>query len=261
MIRALFGLAALSLLLAPGAARAELTLCNRTSYVMDAAIGIEKRANVATRGWFHLEPGQCRQVLDGPLDADMLYVHGRTPPVYGSAPQPANGLAEFCVDTGAFDLADARTCPASRQVSFTPARPADSPKGPTISLAEEGDYDDAQARLAGIQRLLMIAGYDVTPIDGVSGAKTQAALAKFLSDYKLPAEAVNNAKFFETLIAAASNPQGGGFSWCNDTQYTVMAALGMIEMGAIVSRGWYRIAAGQCVRPDLHGERHRLYSY
>src|SRR5574340_569289 len=102
MIRAPLGLACLALVLAHNPARAELTLCNRTSYVMDAAIGLEKRANVATRGWYHLEPGQCRQVLDGPLDADMVYVHGRTPPVYGSTPQPANALAEFCVAAADF---------------------------------------------------------------------------------------------------------------------------------------------------------------
>jgi uncharacterized membrane protein len=40
-----------------------------------------------------------------------------------------------------------------------------------------------------------------------------------------------------------------------------MAALGIVEMGAIVTRGWYRIAAGQCLRPELRGEPHRLYSY
>ena len=40
-----------------------------------------------------------------------------------------------------------------------------------------------------------------------------------------------------------------------------MASLGIVEMGAIVTRGWYRIDAGQCVRPDLRGDPHRLYSY
>src|SRR5215470_17384096 len=68
--------------------RAELTLCNRTSFRMETAIGLEKRANVSTRGWFRLDPGQCRQVVDGSLDADMVYLHARTPPVYGSAPLP-----------------------------------------------------------------------------------------------------------------------------------------------------------------------------
>ncbi|HEY4980481.1 MAG TPA: DUF1036 domain-containing protein [Pseudolabrys sp.] len=40
-----------------------------------------------------------------------------------------------------------------------------------------------------------------------------------------------------------------------------MASLGIVEMGAIVTRGWYRVNLGTCVRPDLRGEPHKLYSY
>src|SRR5215470_3000490 len=176
--------------LAATSAQAELTLCNRTSFRMEAAIGLERRANVATRGWFRLDPGQCSQVVNGPLDADMVYVHARTPPVYGAAPLPQNGNAEFCVrDEADFEIGNGRACALSQQVRFTPARASDSPQGPVVNLAEEADYDDPQARLAGIQRLLTIAGYDALPIDGVQGAKTQAALTKFLSDHKLPPDA------------------------------------------------------------------------
>jgi uncharacterized membrane protein len=200
-------------------------------------------------------------VVDGTLDVDMVYVHARTPPVYGSAPLPQNGNAEFCIRDGNFEIANARGCPVSQQARFSAAKPSDSPKGPLVSLAEEADYDDAQARLAGIQRLLVIAGYDAHPIDGVQGAKTQAALAKFLSDRKLAADAAADPKFFDTLLDAARNPAGVGFSWCNDTKYTVMASLGIVEMGAIVTRGWYRVNAGACVRPDLRGEPRKLYSY
>jgi uncharacterized membrane protein len=255
------GTAVILMALEPAHARAELTLCNRTSYQMDAAIGLEQRANVATRGWFRIDPGQCRQVVDGALDADMVYVHTRTPPVYGSAPLPQNGNADFCIREGDFEIANARGCPLSQQVRFSPARPSESPKGPVVNLAEEADYDDAQARLAGIQRLLVIAGYDAYPIDGVQGAKTQVALTRFLSDRKLPADAPSNPNFFDKLLEAARNPEGTGFTWCNDTHYTVMASLGIVEMGAIVTRGWYRINAGACVRPEVRGEPHRLYSY
>ena len=248
-------------LVAAAPAAAELTLCNRTSYRMEAAIGLEKRATVATRGWFRIDPGQCRQVVDGTLDADMVYLHARTPPVYGSAPLPQNGNAEFCIRDGDFEIGNARGCPVSQQARFSPARPSDTPKGPTVNLAEEADYDDAQARLAGIQRLLTIAGYDANPIDGVQGAKTQGALAKNPADRKLATGAASAANFFDTLLEAARNPQGHGFSWCNDTPYTVMASLGIVEMGAIVTRGWYRVNAGACVRPDLRGEPRRLYSY
>src|SRR6185312_13807961 len=120
MIRAATPIACLgALLMLPAApARAELTLCNRTSYLMDAAIGLAKAANVTTRGWFRVAPGQCRQVLDGPLDADFIYLHGRTPPVYGTAPLPANGDSAFCVGQGDFTLADARDCPPGEPVRF-----------------------------------------------------------------------------------------------------------------------------------------------
>jgi len=84
------GTAVILMALDPTQARAELTLCNRTSYQMDAAIGLEQRANIATRGWFRIDPGQCRQIVDGALDAEMVYVHTRTSPVYGSAPLPQN---------------------------------------------------------------------------------------------------------------------------------------------------------------------------
>ena len=242
-------------------ARAELTLCNRTSYRMDVALGLEKRANVETRGWFRLDPGQCRQALDGTLDSDMVYVHARTPPVYGSAPLPLNGQADFCIKNGDFEIPNARSCPTSQQAQFSAAKPSDSPKGPVINLAEEADYDDVQARLAGIQRLLVIAGYDAYPIDGVQGAKTQAAIAKFLNERKLAADAVTTSAVFDALIEATRNPEGVGFSWCNDTKYPVMASLGFAEMGSIVTRGWYRVESGQCVRPDLRGDPRRVYSY
>lgn len=260
MIRSLI-LALLATCAAATAAQAELTLCNRTSYRMDVALGLEKRAQVETRGWFTVDPGQCRQVIDGAYDADMSYVHVKTPAVYGSAPLPQNGNADFCVRDGQFQIADARGCPMSQQVRFSAARPSDGPKGPAINLAEEADYDDDQARLAGIQRLLVIAGYDANPIDGVQGSKTQAAIAKFLADRKLPADAASAPDFFTTLLSAAQNPEGHGFAWCNDTSYPVMAAIGTPEAGTIITRGWYRVEAGQCVRPDLHGSVKKLYSY
>ena len=164
--------------------------------------------------------------------------------------------------TATSTIANARGCPVNQQARFTAARPSDSPNGPTVNLAEEADYDDAQARLAGIQRLLTIAGYDAYPIDGVQGAKTQAALAKFLERPQAAGRRRRRSRNFSTPCSLPPrNPEGAGFSWCNDTKYPVMAALGVVEMGAIVTRGWYRVAAGQCLRPDLRGDPHRLYSY
>lgn len=242
-------------------AQAAITLCNRTSYVMDVAIGLETRPGLSTRGWFNIEPGRCKPVVEETPSADLVYVHARTPAIYGNAPLPQSGQAELCIRPTDFNIADARNCPVSEQARFTAARPAEGDNGVVVNLAEQADYDDQQARLAGIQRLLVIAGYDASPIDGVEGAKTQSAINAFLKDHKLPADAVAQPDFFGTLLEAARNPQGRGFVWCNDTPYTVMASLGVVEMGAIVTRGWYQVAAGQCLRPDLQGRPLKVYSY
>src|SRR3974390_3738206 len=109
--------------------------------------------------------------------------------------------------------------------------------------------------------MLSIDGYDAAPIDCVEGAKTKTALARFLLEKKLNSDAVNQPEFFDKLIAAAEHPEGAGFKWWNQTTYPVMAALGIVEMGSIVTRGWYRVPAGQCLRPDVSGEPMRFYSY
>lgn len=260
MIRAaLLATPLLAPLLMPCAAHAELTLCNRTSYVMDAALGFESRATFATRGWFHLNPGQCGKVVDEPLDGDTVYVHTRTSPVYGTAPLPQTGHVDLCVREGNFRLENARGC--ANAVRFTALRPSMTDKGPTATLAEESDYDFTQARLAGIQRLLTIAGYDAYPIDGVQGSRTTAALNRFLADRKLVADAPNGEGFFDILMKGALSPEGSGFTWCNEQRFPVMAALGVTEMGAIVTRGWYRIEPGQCLRPDIRGGPQKIYSY
>jgi uncharacterized membrane protein len=242
-------------------ALADLKICNRMSYVVEAAIGIEDGTAVATRGWFRVDPGQCRDMVQGTLQFDHLYVHSRTLSVYGAAPLLQTGQADLCVAPGNFVIAGARTCRSGqRHARFTEVKPSTSESGLAAYLAEDAEYDDEQARDAGIQRLLTIAGYDATPIDGVRGAKTDAALTQFLQDNKLPATSAARADFFDTLLGVAQKP-GSGFAWCNDTGEAVMAALGSEERGLIVTRGWYRVDPGKCVRPDVKGQPRRLYSF
>jgi uncharacterized membrane protein len=174
-------IAALLALAAP--ARADLQLCNRMSYVVEAAIAIEDKATAATRGWFRLDPGQCRAVLQGSLPGQGLYIHARALGVYGGSPLPQQGHADFCIAAENFVLAGAQRCSRAGQTlaRFTAVRPAEGEKGSTAYLAEEAEYTDEQARDAGIQRLLVIAGYDANPIDGIRGAKTDAALVQFFA--------------------------------------------------------------------------------
>jgi uncharacterized membrane protein len=243
-------------------ARADLQICSRLSYVVEAAIAVEDKGTAATRGWFRVSPGQCRPVLQGSLPGETLYVHARALPVYGGSPLPQAGHADFCVGSGSFVLPATERCnkPGQQIARFTAVKPSETDKGLTAYLAEDAEYDDEQARDAGIQRLLTIAGYDATPIDGIRGAKTDAAIAQFITDNRLENTAAGRSDFFDTLIAAAQKP-GAGFAWCNETKNTVMAALGLEDKGTVVTRGWYRVAAGKCLRPDLGGKPHRLYSF
>lgn len=257
-------LVAAALLAFASPARADLKLCNRTSYVLDLALGLEEKESAATRGWFRVDPGQCRVVLQGAIEADGVFVHSRALDVYGSSPMPQAGHVDLCVADGNFVIAGARSCSArkgQRLVRFTAVKPLDTDQGSSVALAEEAEYGDEQARLAGIQRLLGLAGYDVSPIDGIAGKKTDVALIQFLKDHQLPTEAVLAPSFFELLADAAKRSGGSGFSWCNDTGFTVMAALGLEESGTIVTRGWYRIEPGKCLKPEVAGKPQRLYSF
>jgi uncharacterized membrane protein len=244
-------------------ARADLQICSRMSYVVEAAIATDDKGAATTRGWFRINPGQCRAVIQGPAPADTLYIHARALPVYGGSPLPQSGQANFCVGENSFVLPATDRCARAGQkiARFTAVKPSENDKGLTAYLAEDAEYDDEQARDAGIQRLLAIAGYDGGPIDGVRGAKTDAAIAQFIADNKLENTAAGRSDFFDALMAAAQRPNAAGFAWCNETRNTVMAALGFEDQGTVVTRGWYRIAPGKCLRPDLTGKPQRLYSF
>jgi len=245
------------------AAHADFQLCSRMSYVVEAAIAAEQKGAATTRGWFRIDPGRCRTLLQGALPLNPLYIHARALAVYGASPLPQRGDAELCVAADNFVLATGRQCKGAGYAlaPFTAIRPTETDKGPTAYLAEDAEYTDEQARDAAIQRLLVIAGYDAAPIDGVRGGKTEAALALFIADNKLTATAAGRSDFFDTLIAAAQKPNADGFAWCNDTRHVVMAAIGFEDHGTVTTRGWYSVAPGKCLRPDLDGRPQRLYSF
>src|ERR1041384_5468832 len=241
-------LAALAVLSLTAPARADLQFCNKTSYVLDLALALEEKDAAATRGWLRVDPGACRTVLQGAITAEKVYVHARALAAYGPSPLPQAGHADFCVADGNFVIAAAKACQArsgQRLARFSQIKPSENEQGLTAYLGEEADYDPAQARLAGIQRLLVIAGYDANPIDGLEGKKTTAALEAFLKDRRLPADAASGAGIFQAMLDAVKAADGVGFSWCNEKPPAVMAALGVEENGAITTRGWYRVEAGK----------------
>src|SRR5277367_3711177 len=255
--------AAISFLLSSEPAFADLKLCNRMSYVVEAAIGIDDKAATATRGWFRIDPAACRVVVQGTLNADRILLNARALPVYGASPIPQNGNDTLCVAQGNFVIAAARQCRSGQtQAQFTQVTPAQGDDGNLVTyLAEDSEYDDEQARLAGIQRLLVIAGYDAAPIDGVDGPKTQGALAAFLKSRGLSQDVVQSPNFLTTMVDAVQSPSTSGLTWCNDTPHKIMAAVATDDGKSLISRGWYRIDPGKCLHPDVTGQPKQVFSF
>jgi uncharacterized membrane protein len=255
--------AAISLFFSSAPALADLKLCNRMSYVVEAAIGIDDKSATATRGWFRIDPAACRVVAQGTLTADRVLLNARALGVYGSSPIPQNGTDTLCIAQENFVIAAARQCRSGQtSAQFTQITPTQTDDGNLVAyLAEDSEYDDEQARLAGIQRLLVIAGYDAAPIDGVDGPKTQAALAAFLKSRGLSSDVVQSPNFFATMIDAVQSPSSTGLTWCNDTPHKIMAAVATDDGKAVTSRGWYRIDPGKCLHPDVTGQPKQIFSF
>src|SRR4051794_23128110 len=255
--------AAVSFVFSSAPAVADLKICNRMSYVVEAAIGIDDKAATATRGWFRIDPATCRVVVQGTLSADRILLNARALGVYGASPIPQNGNDMLCVAQDNFVIAAARQCRAGQiQAAFTQITPTQGDDGSfTAYLAEDSEYDDEQARLAGVRRLLLIAGYDAAPIDGVDGPKTQAALAAFLKSRGLPADIVSSPNFFKTMVDAVQTPSPSGLTWCNDTPHKVMAAVAADDGKSVTSRGWYRIDPKTCLHPDVSGQPKQIFSF
>src|SRR3954466_1810518 len=108
MRRALPAATAVLSLTAP--TRADLQFCNKTSYVLDLALGLEEKDAAATRGWFRVDPGACKPVLQGAITADKVYAHARALSAYAPSPLPQAGHADFCVADGNFVIAAAKNC-------------------------------------------------------------------------------------------------------------------------------------------------------
>jgi uncharacterized membrane protein len=255
--------AIISFLASSEPARADLKLCNRMSYVVEVAIGIDDKAATATRGWFRIDPAACKVVVQGTLTADRILLNARALGVYGSSPIPQNGGDTLCIAPADFVIAAARQCRAGQTPApFTQINPTQTDDGNLVAyLAEDSEYDDDQARLAAIQRLLVIAGYDAAPIDGVDGPKTQAALAAFLKSRGMTPDMVQAPNFFSLMIDAVQSPSSTGLTWCNDTPHKVMAAVATDDGKAVVSRGWYRIDPGKCLHPDVTGQPKQIFSF
>lgn len=227
-----------------------LDVCNRSSFAADIAIGLEVSSGAATQGWFRVLPGQCREILKQGLGANRHLLHVRPLKLYGAPPTAEPGARRLCVRDADFLIAGASECARSGQymAEFVVVEPIIVNERRQIAVDEKAGFDSSDARTAGLQRLLGVAGYDVGLVDGVSGTRTQAAIRTFADEAGLDAD--DDIALMTALVERIESgrtekpPQ-----FCNETLNRLMLAVGVPVGDTVETRGWFPIPAGECARP------------
>jgi uncharacterized membrane protein len=245
--------AGLFLLVLPDPAKADLKLCNRTSYVLEAATSTIKNTESLTQGWSRIIPGDCTTVIKGRLAAASYLVYARSSLAHSGPTRAWGGAFPVCVKEGDFVLHQTVT-----QAYCTAADTFALPFAP-VNLRNRRDwtmdFDETPslssliaAQLAGVKRLLGDNGYKPGAIDGSPNKATAAALADFRNKMKFKPQDGNDLLFaaLEKQAETKSAPQG--YAVCNDSSEPLLAAIAQTGPGKPNSRGWWRIAPKSCAR-------------
>ena len=202
MLRPCALLAGLLLFVLPQAAKADLKLCNRTSYVLQAATSTIKNTDSLTQGWLRLVPGDQRHCsCKGPLGAGSYLVYARSALAHAGPPRAWGGAFPVCVKDGDFVLHQTVTQPICTaadtfSLSFAPVK---------MSGKREGERRDWNAAWISTKppafkpsspprNWRASSGFSVTMatrsplIDGRPSKPTEAALADFPQENEIRSE-------------------------------------------------------------------------
>ncbi|HWU26477.1 MAG TPA: DUF1036 domain-containing protein [Rhizomicrobium sp.] len=243
IFRALLALMAALALLAPAApARAELKLCNRTSYVLYAAVGIQQAAQISTRGWTRIVPGDCQTAISEPLKAPAYFVYARSPAILSAPQQISDGQFRFCVKDEDFSLVTPLKAPACKGSSAVPfaSVTANGARSWTMTFTESPQLQSLNdARDGAERRYLAALGYQV----GTNAKTLSEAAAKFRADMKL----APTADLFAALEARTKGTDTlKGYRICNDGSQEIWSAIALWSGKDFVSQGWWDVPAGRC---------------
>ena len=236
---------------APPAKRdSDYQFCNKTSYEIQVALGIRQNSGFwATRGWWPVQPGECRAVIKGKLSQSSYFTFAKSSFAHAGPIRMWGGNQTLCTGKGQFEATSDGTeqCgPGLEAQGFAKIETGGKPSW-TTTLSESPAYKtNEQARIAGLQRLLGDLGRYQGDIDGVVTAKFNEALAQSRAAYSVPASD-DAAATYNKLHAEAMKAQTAlGLTFCNRTQDVVWAALARETQGKKVSKGWWHLQPGQC---------------
>lgn len=221
-------------------------ICNHTSYAIRTASAFVRGARMAARGWDEILPGSCLSLttpVSGPrfLFAESLDIHR-------GGIREWKGTTSLCVEEDTDFTSDAtEDCRLANrtQRDYFAVRPGE----PVTTLVEAADYNRERAIIAGQQRLLRDAGYDITRIDGLSGRKTARLLRAFRSDAGLDSSVTGEPLLRALMNAAAAARDAVGLDVCNQSSATIWTAIATRDRGQWRSRGWWKAVPGECTRP------------
>lgn len=232
-------------------ALADLRICNRTSYVIYAAVGYESGTQMLTRGWTRIVPGDCGTALEGRLDQPAYFLYARSSRAHGGPARAWGGRIRLCAKETNFAIdvpVGAAHCGSDDAFLMPFASLSTGRKASwTTTLTGTRHFSNMPAaRAAGIARLLSDIGYHVTP----DGDPAQAAkpLADFRTRMRLSAN-VSDADLFDALETEAQKTAAPeGYSVCNDGQSELWAAVALRSPRLSVARGWWDVPPGACAK-------------
>jgi uncharacterized membrane protein len=85
-----------------------LTFCNRTQDVVWAALARETQGKKVSKGWWHLQPGQCEKVIRDRLGERFVYAFAEHSGE--GTDQPWKGQFNFCTRAQVFEIEGAEDC-------------------------------------------------------------------------------------------------------------------------------------------------------
>ncbi|MEZ5945489.1 MAG: DUF1036 domain-containing protein [Hyphomonas sp.] len=239
-------------------------LCNKTSYILEAAVGRPEGTGLTVDGWLKLQPGTCRVAVETPLEPKFHFLYGRTSTAHRGGTREWGGRTMLCVDpTGSFTIENPPECSAMglEARGFRPVE-VTSTRRWTTDFTEIENYDLETARSAGLQRLLEEAGVTSGAVDGHIGHRTRVAIGEFLKSNGLP-ENTSDADLIDFLEQVAKERgRNVGFTLCNRTKSRVWSAIARRGAEGWESRGWWMLEAGGCSRVidrPLRGTEYYVY--
>lgn len=253
IIAILLGLVAAVLIPGPVEAQRQpdgWSVCNNTSFIVEAATGRFEDQGIVVEGWKRLRPGACDVVLEGPLEPGIHYLFGRSSSAHRGGRRYWGGDSSLCIDpTGSFSVETLPECSLMglEARNFRPVLVENKRRWRTqFTETESRDLDEAAA--AGVQRLLDNAGIYSGRIDGYLGRKTRASIGDFLKSKGLD-ETTSDADLMDILEQTAiERARNVGLTFCNRTDKRIWSAMARRRGEGWESRGWWLLEAGGCAR-------------